>query len=83
MVAAFLPSIISGYGIVGCVLFGVWIGFCIRMAIRRKKELGRYYDMFIVAIFACIPILLMAEGFQGAPVDVFLIFCMPALGGQK
>ena len=80
---AFLPSIISGYGIVGCVLFGVWIGFCIRMAIRRKKELGRYYDMFIVAIFACIPILLMAEGFQGAPVDVFLIFCMPALGGQK
>ena len=35
---AFLPSIISGYGIVGCVLFGVWIGFCIRMAIRRKKE---------------------------------------------
>lgn len=80
---AFLPSIISGYGIVGCMLFGAWIVFCIRTAIRRKKELGRYYDMFIVAMFACIPVCWMAEEFQGAPVDVFLIFCMPALGGQR
>lgn len=80
---SFLPSIISGYGIVGCVLFGAWIVFCIRTAIKRKKELGRYYDMFIVAMLVCIPICWMAEGFQGAPVDVFLIFCMPALGGQR
>ena len=80
---AFLPSIFSGYGIVGCVLFGVWIAFCIRTAISRKKELGRYYDMFVVAMFASIPVCWMAISFQGAPAAVFLVFCLPALGAER
>lgn len=79
---AFLPSILSGYGIVGCTLFCVWISFCIHTAIKRKIELGRYYDMFVIAMFACIPICLMAISFQGAPVAVFLVFCLPALEAQ-
>ena len=79
---AFIPSILSGYGIVGCALFCVWISFCIHIAIKRKEELGKYYDMFVLAMFACIPICWMAISFQGAPVAVFLIFCLPALEAQ-
>lgn len=79
---AFFPSIFSGYGVVGCVLFCVWMTFCIQTAIKRKEELGRYYDMFVLAMFACIPICWMAISFQGAPVAVYLIFCLPALGVQ-
>lgn len=80
---SFIPSIISGYGIVGCVLFLAWIVFCARTAVRRKKELGLYYDMFVVAMFACAPISLMAISFQGAPTAIFLVFCLPALGAER
>ena len=80
---AFLPSIISGYGALGCVLFACWIVVSIRMAFSNKENMGHYYSLFIVAMFASIPICWMAEGFQGAPVDVFLVFCMPELGERK
>ena len=80
---AFLPSIISGYGVLGCVLFGSWIVACVRMAFANKERMRHYYSLFIIAMFASIPICWMAEGFQGAPVVLFLIFCMPALGEQR
>lgn len=80
---SFLPSIISGYGATGFVLFALWISFCVRTAVKRKKQLGLYYDMFIVAMFACIPVFLMAIGFQGAPTAIFLVFCLPALGADR
>ena len=77
---AFIPSLVSGYGFLGCMLFGSWICFCIRRAVIRKKELGCYYDMFLISAFACIPVCWMATSFQGAPIAVFLVFCLPALG---
>lgn len=80
---AFLPSILSGYGVLGCVLFGGWIVACVRLAFLNKERMGHYYLLFIVAMFALIPICWMAEGFQGAPVVVFLIFCMPTLGERR
>lgn len=80
---AFLPSLISGYGILGCVLFGTWIVSCIRMAITNKQRMGHFYEMFSVALFALIPICWMSEGFQGAPVAVFLVLCMPVLGADR
>ena len=80
---AFLPSLISGYGALGCVLFGSWIVACVRTAFANKELMGHYYPLFIIAMFASIPICWMAEGFQGAPVVVFLVFCMPALGERR
>ena len=77
---AFIPSLISGYGIVGCALFGVWLVSCIRMAFANKEGMGHFYEMFFISLFACAPICWMSIGFQGAPVVVFLILCMPALG---
>lgn len=80
---AFLPSIISGYGIVGAILFGAWIIVCVRMARSNRARMGHYYDMYFLAMLACVPICCMAISFQGAPVAVFLIFCLPALGAKQ
>lgn len=77
---AFIPSLFSGYGFVGCVLFAVWLVSCIQMAFANKEGMGHFYEMFFISLFACAPICWMAIGFQGAPVVVFLILCMPTLG---
>lgn len=79
---AFIGSLVSGYGIVGVVLFLNWFIYQFRCAGRAKHSMGCYQDAYYLALFGCMPVLWMSIGFKGAPVAVFLVFCMPSIAAS-
>lgn len=77
--AIFLPSLLSGYGIVGCIVIFSFIRKYAQMVSRKKAELGHWYFQFLIAA-ACI----LVSGFQGdfyGKYYLWFVLCIPLMPG--
>ncbi len=73
----FIPSLLSGYGIIGCLLILVFARKYLQMAIRKKAELGEWYLQFLMAA-VCI----LLSGFQGdfyGNYYIWFVLCLPLM----
>ena len=59
--ALFIPSLISGYGLVGISLILIWFKRLVNLAKYGKKQMGIFYYMFIMSIFVFIVIGMQSE----------------------
>ncbi len=77
----FFPSILSGYGIVGCCVIALFVYKLIRMYLRRKNENGNFRYMFLIAAAAfCV------NGFSGDAYGMYwawLMLSLPLYDGKK
>lgn len=67
--AVFLPSLLSGYGIVGVILTVGYLIKCIIIVIEKKKTLGIFYYMFFISWVA-----VFFSGLQGEFVGEYYIW---------
>lgn len=74
----FIPSLFSGYGIVGVFAFSRYAISHVKLALREKVNLGSLYYMFIMAAMA-----FLINGFQGDYFGQYLplfVMCIPFMG---
>lgn len=76
---SFLPSLISGYGIVGTAAYAAWLVSAIRQARRGRNRMGSYYYMYLMALAGSAPMCWIGIGFSGLPIVFFLVLGMPFL----
>ena len=68
----FLPSILSGYGMLGILMLGVYSLKCRKLVISEKNRLGMFYYMFIISV-----IIIIITGFSSEFVGNYSIwFCL-------
>lgn len=72
--ASFTLSLMSGYGIVGILLFGGFIVKSIGYARRYKKEMGQFYYIMLISWVA-----ILGASFQSGFLGDYLIFFMLSL----
>lgn len=70
----FIPSLLSGYGIVGCLFIALFVYSLVRMNKRRKNVNGNFYSMFIIAAVA-----FFIAGFQGDMYGMYFAWFMLSL----
>lgn len=71
----FIPSLFSGFGIVGVIIFIYYAVRHVKLAMQEKKNLGSLYYMFMIAAVAFV-----VNGFQGDYFGQYLpifIMCIP------
>lgn len=56
----FIPSLLSGYGIVGCIAIIVFAVRCVALNKERKEQNGSFYYMYVLGAIA-----FLVVGFQG------------------
>lgn len=79
---SFVPSLISGFGIVGGVAYIGWLISGIRWASRHTEAMGSYYQMYLMSFIGSLPMLWIGIGFSGLPISFFLIAGMPFLADR-
>lgn len=67
--AVFFPSILSGYGLFGSVLFLIFFIKCIKLVISSKEKLGSFYFMFFISWIA-----LLVSGFQSDYYGIYYVW---------
>lgn len=76
---SFLPSLISGFGLVGTLAYVAWVIGGVRQASRGRAVMGSYYQMYLIALVGGLPSLWIGTGFSGLPIVFFLVLGMPFL----
>ncbi len=72
--ALFIPSLLSGYGVVGCLFVLLFIKEVFFFIKKHKEEIGVAYNMFLIAFIAFI-----VNGMQGEVSGVYLVWFMMSL----
>ncbi len=76
----FLPSLFSGYGIIGVLMWGICTVRYVRHAIVCKPLLNSFYYMFIIAFMA-----FLVNGFQGDYFGNYMtlfVLCIPFMADR-
>ena len=77
----FFPSLLSGYGIVGCTAILLWAVKYVQMARRKKESLGLFYYMFFMGLVG-----IMVTGLQGEVTGkyfLWFVFSLPLMAGTS
>lgn len=83
----FFPSLLSGYGIIGCALIFAFVYKYSRFVKEKAKIMGQFYYQFIIAILC-----FFIAGFQGdfnGEYFTWFVICLPFIcnsdmdGGEK
>lgn len=74
---SFIPSLISGFGLVGTVAYIAWLIFGAKRANERREVMGSYHQMYFMALIGSLPLLWIGVGFSGLPIVFFLVVGMP------
>lgn len=70
----FIPSLLSGYGVVGVTLIVLWVKKYLLFAKKNREELGIYYHMFVFAAISFI-----ISGLQGEVCGTYYMWFMLSL----
>ncbi len=70
----FIPSLLSGYGIIGCLVIFVFAVKLVKLAKRHSETSGNLYYMFIVGSIAFI-----IQGFQGDAYGMYIFWFVLSL----
>lgn len=79
--AVFFPSILSGYGLFGTILFFLFILKSAKLVYQNKNKLGSFYFMFYISLLA-----IFVSGFQGdyyGNYFIWFLFSIPFLSTCK
>lgn len=71
----FIPSLFSGYGIIGTSIFALYFYKLFRFAKKNREKLENMYFMFVIAFFA-----FLFNGFQGDNIGcyyIWFVMCIP------
>lgn len=79
----FLPSLISGYGLVGLIAYLSWFAGCVRYANHYSRSMGTYYKMFIYSLIGSIPLMITSIGFSGFPAALFIVLTLPFVSERQ
>ena len=76
----FIPSLFSGYGIVGVIAFLLCTIQYVKAAVESKRFLGSFYDMFLMSF-----VVFLVNGFQGDYFGNYMtlfVLCIPFMAGR-
>lgn len=72
--ALFIPSLLSGYGVVGCFFVFLFIKKVFSMIKKHKHEISAVYNLFLISFIA-----FLVNGMQGEVSGIYLVWFMMSL----